>query len=218
MFSKLVTTFIFLAFVITVNAQSDSDIYNKLKNLDSEAEKVTINVDGEEVEFEGKEAQLLLRRLKMISKINLDVFWTNEDEEVTDLLKEENITIKIFDEEDDADVLFFSEDMINEEGVVKKKIEIDDKEGDKTVTVTTVENGEKSTETFTGEEAEEYLREFEKTHEMDCCKLKGHKKIFEIDEDEIKEGQKKINIILETSDEKLLKNRIIIQKEKKEEK
>jgi Secretion system C-terminal sorting domain len=41
---------------------------------------------------------------------------------------------------------------------IEKKIEIVDENGQKKVTVTTIENGNKKIETFTGEEAEAYLR------------------------------------------------------------
>jgi len=173
---------------------------------------VTTTKDGKEsVEtYEGEEADKFLEEmhsehgLSMIDEdiINIDskhIKLSAEDEDVYIIKKfideDGNVEINVTTGDDgehvfihkdsDHDIDWVTEDF---EGKVKKEVNVEVKDGVKTLTVTTTEDGEEKVEVFTGEEADEYL---EKMHdEEDIGTNKKTKKIrIEIEEEDDEENE-----------------------------
>jgi len=59
---------------------------------------------------------------------------------------------------------------------VHKKIVIEKRDGNKSVTVTTKENGTETVEMFEGADAEKYIKEHKNDSEKDVAPAKGEKK------------------------------------------
>lgn len=85
----------------------------------------------------------------------------------------------------DHDLHWVTEDI---DGDMKKEVEVEVKDGVKTVTVTTTEDGEEKVQVYTGDEADEYLAKMRKENK----ELKKMKKIMiEIEEEEHDEDEEK---------------------------
>jgi hypothetical protein len=133
---------------VGIFAQDKDEFKAKLDNIKGTAEKITINVDGKEVVFEGKDATRLLKRLKepgIVKKIEID---GNDD---------------IMDDDDGNTALFkISSGDIDEMKALNgtKKIKVEEKDGKKKVTVTTTgKDGKEETKVYEGEDAEKFLKD-----------------------------------------------------------
>jgi len=71
---------------------------------------------------------------------------------------------------------------------IQKKVKVEVEDGNKTVTVTTKENGEEKTEVYTGKEADEYIE-----------KMKAENKDFDISVESKSDNKKVKKIIIETN-------------------
>jgi hypothetical protein len=87
------------------------------------------------------------------------MIWKSEDGEEK-IIKHKGKGHKMMMFMDDDDNI----EMIDGKKIIK--INVEDENGEKTVTSTTIENGEKKVETFKGKEADEYLKKMEKDKEM----------------------------------------------------
>lgn len=134
-------------FSLTLFAQEKAESKSKLDQLKGKVEKITVKVDGKDIVFEGKEAQKLAdqmrseKRIKIISEGNLKG------------VKEGDGKVFVFrskNEGDDSDI---------KGGKVTKKINVEDKDGKKVVTITTTTDGKEETKTYEGEEAEKFLKD-----------------------------------------------------------
>lgn len=66
----IILLFLFGLLGITLNAQDSSDDFrSKLKKLKGDVERITFEVDGEKVLFEGNEAQMLADRIRLMGMI-----------------------------------------------------------------------------------------------------------------------------------------------------
>ncbi|MGK9476860.1 hypothetical protein [Melioribacter sp. OK-6-Me] len=147
---------------ITLNAQESSDEFrSKIKKLKGDVDRITFEVDGEKVVFEGDEAQMLADRIRLMSmippkiKINIDpdeFEWEGIDEFDFEFPPEIDIDLP------SPMMFWFSDDSSNME--LDKDIKIEIKDGVKKVTVITKEDGKETTKVYEGEEADEFLKEY----------------------------------------------------------
>ena len=135
----------------TYGQEKKNDVLDKVKG---KVQKITIQTDRGIVTYEGGEAQALFDKLKTSSEITrVKIFKSGEDE------NGEPEIIMLNPAKIDKNFKFFSEDM--NEGK-KEKIKVENKDGQKVVTVTTIdEEGKENTKTYKGKEAEEYLKKHE---------------------------------------------------------
>jgi len=182
------TGFIILLFIANLNAQEK--LNEKIKKIDGTVDKITITSDGKEYIFEGAEAEQLFKKMK--SNNSQSFVWNSSD----DSTKKKVIILDADRDEDMIEVESGAENVVIvkidgdfddiEEGIQKKeKVEVED--GNKTVTVTTKENGEEKTEVYEGKEADEYIE-----------KMKSENGEINISVDESTDGKKVKKIIIET--------------------
>ena len=135
----ILTIILFISF--SLMAQTKSTIHEKLKDLKEDAKKVSIVIEGKQIDFEGKEAAELLSQLKMVSKLQ-----SAGDDELIWVTKNGDEKIKIISCDDlDDDVFFISTDLCDTMNSTMEEIEINEVDEVKEITITTTENGEKST-------------------------------------------------------------------------
>lgn len=146
--------------------ENKSDFKKKLSELKGKVEKITVNVDGKDVVFEGKEAEKLAKKMRAFSGEFYSYsygrgtgkgkgkarFYTITDKDIADVkegdTKDEEIYVTV----------------AGEEGAEKdmKKIIIEKNDGNTKLTITTTDkDGKKIEKVLEGEEAEKYLEENE---------------------------------------------------------
>ena len=172
---------LFMALILLVNAlstlfvdaQTLKDVDKKLKNIEGNVNKIVVVTDKGEVEFKGKEAEVLLGRMKA-SKKKFNFNWNHAGDSA--FAGEKRILITT-DEDEEGDVMVFMKDADDDEGhkEMEKKVEVEVNDGIKKVTVTTIEDGKEMVKTYEGEEAEKFLEDVPK----------GEMIRFEFDGDEI---------------------------------
>jgi hypothetical protein len=134
-------------FSMTLLAQEKEEVKSKLNQLKGKVEKITVKVDGKDVVFEGEEAQKIADKMK--SEKRIKIFSSGDLKEL---------------EEDDSNVMVFRSEGkagdfdIKTDGV-KKKVNVEDKDGKMVVTITTMKDGKEETKTYEGDEAEKFLNE-----------------------------------------------------------
>lgn len=182
-------------------AQQKKDLNKKLGKI-KDAKKIVISTDNGDIIFDGKDAQKLLKRMKennrkMIKFIPEDdsiltedffgddsdadvMVWHSEngDKKVIKHIGKGNKMMMFMNDDDDFD-------LIGDKRIVKIEVEQDSSvnNGEKTVTETTIENGKKEVKTYTGKEADEFLKNMEKEYDM----------LIDIDEDF--DGNKTSNMV-----------------------
>ena len=131
---NLIIALLLLVF-ISINAQSD-ETKEKLKNLEGDVTKITIETADGEIEITGKDAATLFKRMKAKKKI---------------MIKE----IHLDDMDKDGNVMFFKKGMHG--GDITIDIEIDDTDGEKVVVIKKNIDGKEIVEEYKGEEAEKFI-------------------------------------------------------------
>jgi hypothetical protein len=182
-----------LLFIANMNAQEELD--EKISKIDGSVQKITITADGKEYSFEGDEAEKLFKNLKRSS--NHSFVWnTSEDESgkkkviILDADGESD-EIEIESEDDNIVIVKTDGDFDDVSDGMQKKVKVEVEDGNKTVTVTTKENGEEKTEVYKGKEADEYID-----------KMKAENEEFDISIESKTDGKKVKKVIIETEKEK----------------
>jgi hypothetical protein len=149
----------FLLIIAIANGQEKkSDVLDRVQG---NVQKITIQTDKGIVTYEGGEAQALFDRLKSSPEISKVKIISSEGDE-----EGEPEILMLNPAKIGRNFKFFSNDM--KEGK-KVKIDVENKNGEKIVTVTTTDkDGKEKTETYKGKEAEEYL---EKNEPKDLKKI-----------------------------------------------
>lgn len=150
-FDRSLLTVITLIFFIAIASGQDK----KSKALDKvkgKIQKITIQTDEGTVTYTGGDAQDLFNRLKSSQEVSrVRIFKSDSDSEPEVFMFGPDRMGKHFK--------FFSENMKDGN---KVKIKVENKDGQKVVTVTTIDkDGKEKTETYKGKEAEEYLKKHE---------------------------------------------------------
>lgn len=204
----MLTLLIFISF--SVSAQTTSTIHEKLKDLAKDANKVSLIVDGKQINFEGKDAATLLKQLKMVSKLE-----SADEDELIWVTKEGDKTHKIISDDDDDNIFFITTDSSDPDSMVTEEIEINDVDGEKEITITTTVNGVKSSKELKGEEAEEYLKNNSEIKlDLDFDTDSG---IIKINSENIHKMKKDKMIKVKCCDKKEKEKKIIIKKKIKTE-
>lgn len=148
---------LFLSSAFILNAQTKDSVRQKLKDLKGKANKITIQTDGGELTFEGKEADYLLRKMKRDSKsfsfVTPDDLFANGEKfhfDDFDFTVPKIPKVKVFKNWDD------DFEMLDE---MKSKVTIEKKDGQTKVTVKKKVDWEEVTEVYEGEDAEKYIDE-----------------------------------------------------------
>jgi len=177
-----------LLFIANLNAQEKLD--EKINKIDGTVNKVTITSDGKEYIFEGAEAEKLFKKMK--SNKSQSFVWNSSD----DSTKKKVIILDADSDEDMIEVESRAENVViiktggdldEVSDGIQKKVKVEVEDGNKTVTVTTKENGEEKTEVYSGKEADEYIE-----------KMKAENKDFDISIESKADGKKVKKIIIET--------------------
>ncbi|MCF8262819.1 MAG: hypothetical protein K9J12_18715 [Melioribacteraceae bacterium] len=203
---------------IATNAQS---VKEKIKSIKGDVNKITINVDGEDVVFEGEEAEKLFKQMKKSNKKTHGMVFSIPDIDVDfdsdEFESLQNFKVKIVGEDGDSNIVWVTNDDDDfelesfdfdsadpDEG--QKIIKFEKEDGNSKLWVKTKEDGEIKTEAYEGKEAEEYL---ENLKDEDDIHIE-----FESDEDDkmfiwkdkhgakIKHHDKKMNFLLKKMEDK----------------
>lgn len=121
---------------------------NKLDKVKGNVEKITIQTDKGTVTFEGKDARDLFKKMKATGMQKIRIFKPGDgsDEDV----------FYISPDKMDKDFSFFGNEIKDGK---KIEIKVENKNGEKEITVTTTEkDGKSTTETYKGKDAEKYLK------------------------------------------------------------
>jgi len=182
------TGFIILLFIANLNAQEK--LNEKIKKIDGTVDKVTITSDGKEYIFEGTEAEQLFKKMK--SNNSQSFVWNSSDDStkkkviILDADRDEDM-IEVESGAENVVIVKIDGDFDDIEDGIQKKVKVEVEDGNKTVTVTTKENGEEKTEVYEGKEADEYIE-----------KMKSENGEINISVDESTDGKKVKKIIIET--------------------
>jgi len=182
------TGFITLLFIANLNAQEK--LNEKIKKIDGTVDKVTITSDGKEYIFEGAEAEELFKKMK--SNNSQSFVWNSSDDStkkkviILDADRDEDM-IEVESGAENVVIVKIDGDFDDIEDGIQKKVKVEVEDGNKTVTVTTKENGEEKTEVYEGKEADEYIE-----------KMKSENGEINISVDESTDGKKVKKIIIET--------------------
>jgi hypothetical protein len=215
--TNIVTIQVIILFLVAslLMAQDSKFVHEKIKNIGDNASKIVITTEKGDVTFEGDEAKELLKMIKAkkhkkiewVSDSDIDLDFDSEGENVFIFKSKdgEKHFIKEIKEADNVMIFGDDEDIDLIDGTKRIKVEVED--GEKTVTVTTKEDGEEKTETFTGKEAEEYLEnieddniitiDIEDTNDGDRVWItnsgKGHKTEKDV-KVELEDGKRKVTV------------------------
>ena len=183
--------FITLLFIANLNAQEK--LNEKIKKIDGTIDKITVTSDGKEYIFEGTEAELLFKKMK--SNNSQSFVWNSSDDStkkkviILDADQDEDI-IEVESGAENVVIVKIDGDFDDIEDGIQKKVKVEVEDGNKTVTVTTKENGEEKTEVYEGKEADEYIE-----------KMKSENGEINISVDESTDGKKVKKIVIETEKE-----------------
>lgn len=190
LYPKILLGCLSLIFFLT-NTNAQENLKEKLNKIEGSVDKITITADGKEYMFEGDEAEKLFQNLKRSS--NHSFVWnTSEDKsgkKKVIMLDADADSDEIEIESDNDNIVIVKTDGDFDEvsDGIQKKVKVEVEDGNKTVTVTTKENGEEKTEVYSGKEADEYIE-----------KMKAENKDFDISIESKTDGKKVKKIIIET--------------------
>lgn len=182
---------------ITISAgvfAQEKGLMDKLKKIEGKAASIVIKTNKGTTTFSGEEAAALMKMLKSNPKDSSqksakkiivldeddDDFSWNEDVDINvDELRLPLKKARVFQNGDpEGNVKIELSDFVDSlsSNKIHKKIVIQNRDGNKTVTVTTKENGTEKVEMFEGADAEKYLREHKSENKKAAPSSKGLKK------------------------------------------
>ena len=168
---KNIFMFLLLSAVLTGNSNifaqegGKPDLNKKLAEIKGKVEKITVNVDGKDVVFEGKEAEKLAKRMKSNSEAQ---FYSIAEGKALSSGKSGAKTYKIITDEGDVVKAGRArgEDIVltvvgeKDSDAVAKNIQVEKNDGNTKVTIiTTDKDGKKTEKVLEGDEAEKYINE-----------------------------------------------------------
>ncbi len=187
--------FLFFILLITVFAltfsqtQPRKSIKEKLDKLKGEISKIVIQTDEGEVTLENDEAEDVFEKLNNFygGKGWTYEFNSDDDDKVFVVKMDEDGDDVSWIQDDSTKVMIKHNATLRKIEGVEKTVEIEVENGDKKVTVTTVdEDGNETTQVYEGEEAEKYLDEHGEKEDVYMLKL-----------DDKGSDKKKVKVIIE---------------------
>ena len=174
--------------VSTAVFAQEKGLKDKLKKIDGKAESVVVKTDKGTVTFSGKEADELVKMLKtkksakkvIILNSDDDEFSWNEDGEGDS--SDSSMPMQKFkflhNRNSFGDLEIELSDIMESlsDNKIHKKIIVQNRDGVKTVTITTKENGTEKIEILEGTDADKYLEEHKSDTEKEGAASKGLKK------------------------------------------
>lgn len=174
---KAIFTALLILLTFNFASAQDKNIKEKLSQI-KEAKKIVVTTDKGEVIFEGDEAEKLLQRMKSKDLRKRVQIISDDDKVITENIEgleddgENIIYIKtdssngniISHKGKGKNILLFKSndgDLNKIEKTKTVKVQVEGVDDEKTVTVTTKENGEENVEVYKGKEAEDYLDKME---------------------------------------------------------
>lgn len=179
-----------LGFAISFGAfAQEKDIKEKLKKVEGNPESIVVKTDKGTITFNREEAKELLKMLKAKKHGKRIVVMNNDEDSCCNNDAEFDFDFDQFslpmhnfhftpNDGLDSNLRIDFSDFMDSFGSnkIKKKIVIQNRDGNKTVTVTTKENGTEQIEMFEGKDAEKYLEEHKSDETKDESSSKGIKK------------------------------------------
>ena len=157
-------------------AQSDESLKGKIKNIKGDINSITISTTEGNVTFEGEDAKELYEKMKSRT-LHKELKFISEDGDAHHfggnnvmVLKSKDGKKRIMKHKGKANklMMFMSDDddidIIDGKKIIK--VEVDDENGEKEITVTTNEDGEEKVETYKGKEADEYMDKMKDEHSI----------------------------------------------------
>lgn len=181
----------FFVLVVGKTVVAQNDLNEKINKINGNVDKVTITADGKEYTFEGSDAEKLFKKMK--SSKSQSFVWNTSDDKmkkkviIMDADGDEDLVEVVESGDDDVFIVKSDDDFEWSTDGNQKKVKVEIENGEKKVTVTTNENGEKTTEVYEGDEADEYIE-----------KMKSENGEFNISIDEDNGGKKVKKIIIKT--------------------
>jgi hypothetical protein len=181
------------SFIIINSVIAQNDLNDQLKKIDGTVDKITITADGKEYTFEGSDADALFKKMKSNKSQSFVLNSSNDSKNKKIIIldaDDDEDAIEVESADDDVYVIKSGKDLSDIDEGLTKKVEIKIENGEKTVTITTKENGEDKTEVLTGKEADEYIE-----------KMKSENNDIDIQINSDKDGKKVKKIIIKTEEE-----------------
>ncbi len=190
---RLLTSVFVIAMLGLTNIYAQETLNEKIGKIEGSVDKITITANGQDYTFEGSDAEKLFKKMK--SSNSQSFVWNSADDsnkKKVIILNADGDEDAIEVETDDENVFIIKtgKDLDDVDEGLNKKVKVVMENGEKTVTVTTKENGEEKTEVYSGKEADEYIE-----------KMKAENDDFDIQIDQDKDGKKVKKIIIETEKE-----------------
>lgn len=211
--TKTLTIQIFILFLASTLffAQGNKEMKEKLNNVKGEVNKIVVSTENGDVTFEGDEAKKLFKKMKS-KTLHKNIEWISKDGHDFDS-ESDNVMIfksdkggkhiiKEFKDSDNVMIIKTDIDkdieLIDGNQIIQIEVEEEEENGEKTVTVTTNEDGEEKVETFKGKEADEYLEKTESDHnifvDVEVDSDNDEHKIEKNIKVEVEDGVKKLTI------------------------
>lgn len=164
--SRVLTIQVYILFLlsITLIAQKDKLLKEKLNEIRGNVNKIVISTDNSEMIFNSDEAAQLFKRLKS-KRIKKHIQWISEDD--FDSNGEDVFVFKSksggkhFSKHNCKDMMIFKHGNLDDLDLIEEnktiKINVEEEDGNKKVTVTTIEDGETTVEKYVGDKADKYL-------------------------------------------------------------
>lgn len=223
--TKVFTSQLLVLFLIStlIYSQKDNLVKDKISNIKGTVNKVVFSTSEGNVVFEGEEAEELTKMLKA-KKMKKHIEWISDDYENIDfdldfdidsdsnrvmvfksdkggkhiikkLKGDDNVMIFKHGDNDDFDIL--------EDGKTVK-VEVEDENGEKKVTVITKEDGKEKVEVFEGKEADEYLEKMNEDGNMTIDFIGDSDDLIWVSEDgDITKIEKDVKVELENGKKKV---------------
>jgi len=165
--NKLQITITLLFFgIVLINAQS-KETKEKLNNLKGDAVKITIETTDDEIDIEGEDAAVLLKRMK----------------------SNKNIMIKKLsrgDKDKHGNMMFFEKNGEHGDKQITVDVDIEDKDGEKIVVIKKIVDGKETVTEYKGEEAEKFMKSHSTGESgMEFISESGEHIILNIDVDDL---------------------------------
>jgi len=184
---QLLFTAILALAISTSGFAQEKDLKEKLKTVEGNPESIVVKTDKGTVTFNKAEAEELMKMLKSKKHAKKVIVFKGDEDACCD--EDGDVDFEEFSFPPhkfkflhngglDSNIRIDISDFLDSFGPnkINKKVVIQNRDGNKTVTVTTKENGTEQVEMFEGKDAEKYIEEHKSEETKDESSSKGMKK------------------------------------------